>query len=101
MKRRRQEIEMPRNPKKRNPEEPASKPGHVKNASPVRALQPLRGVVWIDQEGLHNLAIAAMMPERVGWKAYGLSSLPSEWVPRFLVVDAQCVKEMRSEQTLR
>lgn len=42
-----------------------------------------------------------MSPERVGWKAYGLCSLPSEWVPRFLVVDAECVGETHSERTFR
>src|SRR5713226_6905951 len=90
-----------KNPKKKSSEDPISKPGRSKNASPVRTLKPLRGVVWIDKEGLHNLAIAEMRPERVGWKAYGLSSLPSEWVPRFLVLDAKCLKDTRPEQTLR
>src|SRR5258708_39774274 len=91
-----------KNPKKKSSEDPISKPGRSsKNASPVRTLKPLRGVVWIDKEGFHDLASAEMRPERVGWKAYGLSSLPSEWVPRFLVVDAMCLNDTGSEHILR
>ena len=90
-----------KNPKKKSSEVPTSKPGRSKNASPFRALEPLRGVVWIDKEGLHNLAVAEVRPEGVGWKAYGLSSLPSQWVPRFLVLDAKCLKDTESEQALR
>lgn len=40
-------------------------------------------------------------PEAVGWKAYGLSSMPPEWVPKFLVIDAECVNDEQARQTLR
>src|SRR5882672_2686881 len=79
----------------------SNKSERLKNAFPVRALRPLRSIVWIDKEGLHSLEIGEVSPERVGWKAYGLCSLPSEWVPRFLVVDAKCMEKTHSEQTLR
>lgn len=88
------------NSKKKDSPHPPSKLGRPKSAVPARTLKPLRGIVWIDKEGIRTVPIAEVSPERVGWKAFGLSSLPSEWVPRFLVVDATCVKETHLEQAL-
>ena len=79
----------------------SNKPRRSRNAIPVRALQPLRSIVWIDKKGLRTIERGEVSPERVGWKAYGLCSLPSEWVPRFLVVDAQWGEETHSEGTFR
>lgn len=67
---------------------------------PQRALQPLSPVTIIRPGGVATLARNEVTPEAVGWKAYGLSSMPAEWVPRFLVVDADCVKDEQSMQTL-
>jgi predicted house-cleaning noncanonical NTP pyrophosphatase (MazG superfamily) len=54
------------------------------------ALQPSRPVVLIEPSGLSELAPQDMNPANVGLKAYGLASMPDEWVPRFFVVSASC-----------
>ncbi|HET6145577.1 MAG TPA: nucleoside triphosphate pyrophosphohydrolase [Candidatus Acidoferrales bacterium] len=67
---------------------PASKKRPARH--PQRNLTPLNPIILIDKSGLVRLSPEAIHPDRVGWKAYGLSSLPPEWVPRFVVIDAEC-----------
>jgi predicted house-cleaning noncanonical NTP pyrophosphatase (MazG superfamily) len=93
---------MPRNaPKKKRPQNRAPKPRRSKSVISLQVLRPVRGIVLIDDQGIGSLAVDEVLPDRVGWKAYGLCSLPIEWVPRFLVVDAKCVNEPKSDQVLR
>ena len=93
---------MPRNaPKKKRSQNRTPKPQRCKSAIWQPVLRPVRGIVLIDHLGMHSLATDEVLPDRVGWKAYGLCSLPIEWVPRFLVVDANCANEPKSDRALR
>jgi predicted house-cleaning noncanonical NTP pyrophosphatase (MazG superfamily) len=68
---------------------------------PERKLTPLNAITYIDSTGLVRLAPEAVHFETVGWKAYGLSCLPLEWVPRFLVISEDCFKDLHAQQKLR
>ena len=66
-----------------------------KNRSAVieRTLRPNRPV-WII--GAHGVAVGApelLKAETIGWKAYGLASLPQKWVPAFFVIGAEVMRE--------
>ena len=37
----------------------------------------------------------------IGWKAYGLASLPLEWVPPFFVITASCFEQNYSDETIQ
>lgn len=62
-------------------------------------LSPLRIATVITKEGITDLPIEKISEESVGWKAYGLSSLPSGWVPPFFVITASCFERSFSEET--
>lgn len=67
---------------------------------PERPLQPLNALTCIAPQGVITLPRNEVTVDAVGWKAYGLSSMPVEWVPKFLLIDAECVKDEQSRQTL-
>lgn len=75
---------IPRMGRKRNRPDNSAK---VKPKMPVSKLTPNRSVLKIDRNGLFSLGMGSVSPESVGWKAYGQSALPSEWVPTFVVID--------------
>lgn len=54
----------------------------------------LSPVVLISLDGISELQPAEVHPDRVGLKAWGLSCMPSEWVPPFCVLDASFVKHV-------
>ena len=56
----------------------------------ARPLSPLRSVTVITEAGPVDLSVEEISAERIGWKAYGLASLPSAWVPPFFVITASC-----------
>ena len=49
------------------------------------------GCPTITASGPSNVPLEEVSPERVGWKAFGLSALPPEWVPSFFVIESACV----------
>ena len=53
----------------------------------IHQFSPNRGLLLISERGISALKQNEVSPDRVGWKAHGLTCLPSEWVPRFFVVD--------------
>jgi len=44
----------------------------------------------IESNGPSELPVQSIDAENVGWKAFGLASMPSEWVPPFFVVSGSC-----------
>ncbi|MFZ5452448.1 MAG: hypothetical protein ACOZF2_11360 [Thermodesulfobacteriota bacterium] len=65
-----------------------------------RPLSPLRPVTVITQTGPIEFSVEEISAEKLGWKAYGLSSLPSEWVPPFFVIAASCFEGECSDETV-
>lgn len=57
---------------------------------PERELLPLNPIVCIRATEVATLPREAIHSDEVGWKAYGLSSMPAEWVPKYLVIQADC-----------
>lgn len=59
----------------------------VKN---VRALSPLpiRSFDLVNTNGVQALNVSDVTPSLVGWKAFGLSTIPKIWAPPFFVVSA-------------
>jgi len=55
-----------------------------------RPLSPLRSLIAITEAGPKDFALGEISAEHLGWKAYGLASLPPEWVPPFFVITASC-----------
>lgn len=78
-----------REPSEGIPSRPASN-RRKKGDDPRRSLQPLRAILLIDGRGLSEIAAQTISRSNVGLKAYGLASMPSEWVPPFFVVSASC-----------
>lgn len=68
-------------------------------AKPKR-LFPLRSILAIAESGPSDIPSEEISSENVGWKAYGLSSLPPEWVPPFFLITASCLEGACSEETL-
>lgn len=58
---------------------------------PVGGLRPNRSILQDGPHGLVRMASKSLSAEDIGWKAYGLASLPPEWVPNFFVVDATAI----------
>lgn len=76
-------------------------PKKYRERLPERKLAPLNPVTYIGSTGLSTLLPEAIRTNQLGWKAYGLSSVPSEWVPRFLVISADCFMDENAEQKLQ
>ena len=72
----------------------------MKKRGQTRALSPLRPVAVITEAGLTDFPVEEMSPEHIGWKAYGLASLPSKWVPPFFVITASCFEGNCSDETI-
>lgn len=62
-----------------------------------QSFSPRRPVIVITERGPTEVAIENISYERIGWKAYGLASLPSEWVPPFFVITASCFEGNSSD----
>jgi len=65
-------------------------PQGQKKRSQGRPLSPLRSVIVITKTGPSDFSVEEISAEHLGWKAYGIASLPSEWVPAFFVITASC-----------
>jgi predicted house-cleaning noncanonical NTP pyrophosphatase (MazG superfamily) len=59
---------------------------HLKPAPKPLDFLPNRSILVVSNNGLATLDADAITPTTVGWKAFGLSALPHEWVPSFFVV---------------
>ncbi len=73
----------------------------MKKKKDIRAhsLSPLRSISVITEAGPRDFPAEEISAERVGWKAYGLSSLYDEWVPPFFVITSSCL-EFCSDNTV-
>jgi hypothetical protein len=67
---------------------------------PERILSPINPVTCLSPNGISTLPSEEISADNVGWKAYGLTSLPAEWVPKFLVISADCFLNVDSEKIL-
>lgn len=88
--------------KQENPIERQRKPAEpITTKSQVRlALSPLRDLTLITEQGASELSKHEISIGLVGLKAYGLSSIPADWVPPFLVVSASCCESALPEDTI-
>ncbi len=66
----------------------------------ARPLSPFRSLTTITETGPKDLPVEEISVEQIGWKAYGLCSLPSEWVPLFFLITVSCFEEAVSDETL-
>jgi predicted house-cleaning noncanonical NTP pyrophosphatase (MazG superfamily) len=62
---------------------------------------PNRPVLLVSSNGYVALPLQDISPERIGWKAFGLSAVPKEWVPPFLVVDGESLVLERNDTFLQ
>lgn len=53
-------------------------------------INPLRPITIITENGPVELSVEDNSAEKIGWKAFGLSSLPTDWVPDFFVISSEC-----------
>jgi predicted house-cleaning noncanonical NTP pyrophosphatase (MazG superfamily) len=60
---------------------------HARRGNPIK---PLRPITIITENGTTELPIRDISPEAVGWKAFGLASLPTDWTPDFFVISKKC-----------
>jgi predicted house-cleaning noncanonical NTP pyrophosphatase (MazG superfamily) len=62
---------------------------------------PNRPVLLVSSKGTVALPQKEISPERIGWKAFGLSAVPKEWAPIFLVVDGESLTLERNDTALQ
>ena len=63
-------------------------------------LSPLRVVTAITETGPKEYASEEISTENLGWKTYGIASLPPDWVPPFFVITASCFEGGCSLETI-
>jgi predicted house-cleaning noncanonical NTP pyrophosphatase (MazG superfamily) len=56
-----------------------------------KQLHPIRSLQVVYEDGPRELIATEITPDRVGWKAFGLSALPLVWAPPLFVIDADSV----------
>ena len=61
--------------------------------SRAHPLLPCRSIKVITEKGPTNFSIAEISADSIGLKAFGLTSIPSEWVPPFFVITASCIEK--------
>src|SRR5256885_2350800 len=62
------------------------KPARLKGHG-ARRLFAIRPLELLSSGGRTRLDAVRIAPERVGWKAFGISALPEAWTLPFLVID--------------
>ncbi len=70
--------------------ETPNEPRRVRRAA-VRRFSPVRGILLLSQGEIVSVPTDQMSPDLAGWKAYGLSCLPLEWVPPFFVIENKSI----------
>lgn len=66
-----------------------------------RKFEANRPVLVVTPAGPNMLPREEVSVERVGCKAFGLSSMPTEWVPRFFAVESSCLTDATPNSTLQ
>lgn len=51
---------------------------------------PIQSFELVGIDGIQKLSGSKIQPSLVGWKAFGLSTLPEIWTPQFFVISADC-----------
>src|SRR6185503_1966255 len=85
----------PQNPQDRTFSKPAANLHLIENA-----LVPCHSIIAISRRGVDELKPEDISPSNVGYKAFGLSCLPAEWVPSFFVVTVSSLEGLASNKTL-
>jgi predicted house-cleaning noncanonical NTP pyrophosphatase (MazG superfamily) len=67
---------------------------------PSRKLLPLNPIIVVRPTEVETLPRDMVRFDEVGWKAYGLSAMPYDWVPRFFVIHPDCLKDKESPEKL-
>ena len=60
-------------------------------------LTPIRSILFANIVGVEEIPAKKVTIEQVGEKAFGLSCLPSFWVPPFFVISSQFFEQMKHE----
>lgn len=60
---------------------------YTRRGNPIK---PLRPITIITENEPAELSVENISTEKVGWKAFGLASLPMNWVPEFFVISKEC-----------
>jgi predicted house-cleaning noncanonical NTP pyrophosphatase (MazG superfamily) len=72
-----------------------------RSRSSRRKFEPNRSVLVVTTNGPKTLPREEVSRESVGCKAFGLSSMPAEWVPRFFAVESSCVTAVTPDSILQ
>jgi len=78
---------------------PAKADDHARS-SRARTMNPLRGLTFVTEAGPTEISQEDVSVDLVGWKAFGLTAMPTEWVPPFFVL-ANSAFESLSAETLQ
>lgn len=76
---------------------PVESPGH-RSRGPQR-LAPQRSLWILSETGLSEMSQVQISPERVGWKAFGITALPETWAPAILMIDSGFAKHGRFRES--
>lgn len=57
-----------------------------------RSFSPLQPVLLVTKNGPATISPSDISTGRVGWKAFGISCLPSGWVPPFFVIESDAIR---------
>ncbi|HET7209242.1 MAG TPA: nucleoside triphosphate pyrophosphohydrolase [Terriglobales bacterium] len=72
-----------------------------KRRAAIRTFSANRGLMLATQDGILLLKDNEVSAKLVGWKAFGLTCLPPEWVPPFFVVDSGFARNQDERPNLR
>ena len=78
----------------------AAKGGPKRNRAVQSPFLPRRPILIISDVGPREIPTDQVSSNEVGWKARGLSALPTEWAPPFFVVSDQCFKRQIPLETI-
>ena len=67
----------------------------------VWQFSPISDILLVSEGGVVVVPTKRVSADRVGWKAYGLSCLPAQWVPPFFVVDHAAVEHRNEHPKLQ
>lgn len=86
--------------KKHEPAEQAPKARTAKRRrrAAIRQFVPKRGLQLVIRGRTETIKPVDVSPDLVGWKAFGLTSLPPEWVPSFFVINTESASSPSSCQ---
>jgi hypothetical protein len=79
----------------------SSKSRKIERDIPSRSLRPVRSIIVIDSNAPSEIPAQSINAGNVGLKAFGLASMPEEWVPPFFVISASCFSGSRPKRRVQ